>query len=372
MSFEPTPAPLRLQSLQALRAVAALLVVVFHGAQIWRELVGTDGFSGPWDRGWAGVDLFFVISGFVMVWVAGDRAAGVRTSARFLWDRITRVYPLWWVFCSLMALYFLIAYGQPASPAMQSADQAWGMFARSLLLWPQGEMPVLAVGWTLIYEMAFYGLFALLLLIPAKWRPVGLLIWGAVLIYRWTVMPVDSALPDSWSMTLASSLCLEFLIGAAVAYVLKAVRFTPAVSLTIAVIGVVLFIIAMVCVSEFDAATMNHHRVLGFGLSSGLIVLGGVGWDMTRDRRIPGWLCRIGDASYTLYLAHFLILLVLKRLFERFGLFTDASAVSMAGFMSVGLIASVISALILYRLVERPLLQLTRAPLAKRRESRQD
>lgn len=366
MSLDPTPAPLRLQSLQALRGVAAVLVVVFHGAAIWREMVGTDAFAGPWDRGWAGVDLFFVISGFVMVWVAGDRAAGVRTSARFLWDRVTRVYPLWWVFCSLMALYFMLAYGQPASPATQTADQAWGMFARSMLLWPQGEMPVLGVGWTLIYEMAFYGLFALLLLIPAKWRPVGLILWGAILLYQWNITPADSALPFSWTGTLADQLCLEFLIGAAVAYFLKTVRVPSSVALAIAVMGVASFIAAMMFVGGFDNVAMARNRVLAFGLPSGLILLGIISWEISGRGRTAGWLRRIGDASYTLYLSHFLVLLVLKRVFERVGLFTEISALSMAGFMIVGLFASVITSLILYRLIERPLLRLTRAPLAKR------
>ncbi|MGJ8559261.1 MAG: acyltransferase family protein [Litorimonas sp.] len=366
MPIEPPLAPLRLSALQALRGVAALLVVLFHSAAIWRELVGTDGFTGPWDQGWAGVDLFFVISGFVMVWVAGDRAAGIRIAARFCWDRVTRVYPLWWVFCSLMALYFMLAYGQPASPATHTPDTAWGMFARSLLLWPQGEFPVLAVGWTLIYELAFYGLFGLLLLIPAKWRPLGLIFWGAILLYRWNFAPADSGLPSSWSMTLADQLCLEFLIGAAVAYFLKAVRIPSVLALAILAIGVAAFIAAMIFVSGLDGESLNRSRVIAFGLPSGVILLGVIGWEMSGSRSIAGWLRRIGDASYTLYLSHFLVLLVLKRVFVQIGLFTGVSALSMAGFMIVGLLASVIASLILYRLIERPLLRLTRAPLAKR------
>ncbi|GHA97396.1 acyltransferase [Algimonas arctica] len=371
MSIEPTPAPLRLHSLQSLRAVAALLVVIFHSVQIWRELVGTSEFTGVWDRGWAGVDLFFVISGFVMVWVAGGRAAGVGTAARFLWDRVTRVYPLWWVFCALMALYFLVTYGQPASPATHTSATAWGMFARSMLLWPQGEMPVLAVGWTLIYEMAFYGVFGLLLLVSAKWRPIGLIAWGVILLLLWNVTPADSGLPSSWSLTLANSLCLEFLIGAAVAYGLKAARIPAPAALAVAAIGVLAFIAAMVFASGFDADALNRSRVLGFGLSSGLIVFGIVGWEISGHGQIAGWLRKVGDASYTLYLSHFLVLLVLKRVFEQVGLFTDVSVMSVVGFTVVGVGGSVISALILYRLVERPLLRLTRVALAKRAAPRQ-
>lgn len=371
MSIEPVPAPLRLKSLQALRAIAAMLVVVFHGADIWREGVGAVGFAGPWDMGWAGVDLFFVISGFVMVWVAGDRVAGMRTAARFLWDRATRVYPLWWVFCALMAVYFFVTYGQPASPAFVTPDTAWGMFTRSMLLWPQGQMPVLSIGWTLIFEMAFYALFALLLLVPAKWRPVGLLVWAVALLYRWNFTPAESGMPVSWIMTLLDPLCFEFLIGAAVAYGLKTVRLPAALAIGLCGVGVLIFIAVMMWSSGVEGAAMSRNRVLAFGLPSGLILLGVVGWEIASGGRTPVWLCRIGDASYTLYLAHFLVLLVLRRLFEAVGLFTDVSAMSMAGFMIVGLIASVVAALILYRLIERPLLRLSRAPLAKRPASRQ-
>jgi len=372
MSIPPTPLPARLQSLQALRAIAALLVVVFHSALIWRELSGSTGFGGPWDQGWAGVDLFFVISGFVMVWVAGDRAAGIQSALRFWFDRATRVYPLWWVFCSLMALYFLLVYGQPASPVTQTAESAWGMFARSMLLWPQGEMPVLVVGWTLIFELAFYGLFGLLLLVPAKWRPVGLALWGAILIYRWNFTPAESSLAYSWHMTLADQLCMEFLIGAAVAYSLKISRLPPVAAVGFCCVGVIAFLSSMAFAGGFDGEEVNRNRVLAFGLPSGLILLGVIGWELSGKGRFAKGLLRIGDASYTLYLSHFLVLLVLKRVFTSLGLFTGGSSFSMAGFVLVGLTASIIASLILYRLIERPLLRLARAPLAKRTASRQN
>lgn len=371
MSTDPSYAPQRLYALQGLRGVAALLVVLFHSAEIWRDLSGSVGFHGVWDRGWSGVDLFFVISGFVMVWVAGDRVAGPRTATRFLWDRATRVYPLWWVFCALMALYFMLTYGQPALPANHSTDQSWGVFLRSMLLWPQGELPVLSVGWTLIYEMAFYALFGLLLLVPAKWRPVGLALWGAFLLYRWTVSPAESGLPSSWSMTIADQLCLEFLLGAGVAYAVKARGVSERIAVGLILIGVGLFLASMTMGSAVDGAAIDRNRVIAFGVPSGLVLWGLVGWELSGERRIAGWVRRIGDASYTLYLSHFIVLLVLKRLFAQVGVFEVPSGLSMVGFMVVGTGISVIAALVLYRVIEQPLLRMTRRPLAKRGVKRQ-
>ncbi|MGB6230274.1 MAG: acyltransferase, partial [Litorimonas sp.] len=209
--------PVRLDTVQALRGVAALLVVLFHAASIWREGTGGAGLAGPWDGGWAGVDLFFVISGFVMVWVTADRAGGARPAGRFLFDRATRIYPLWWVFCSLMGLYFLLTYGQPASPATLADGSPLSVFACSLALWPLGDQPVLGVGWTLTFEIAFYALFAVLMLLRSRWRLPLIGLWGGVLLYLLVTTPPTARLPDSWAGVLLSPLCLEFVLGAGVA-----------------------------------------------------------------------------------------------------------------------------------------------------------
>ena len=104
----------KLNSVQALRGLAALFVLIYHISQQQLHAIGAIGasartptvdlwlLSGPWNQGYAGVDLFFVISGFIMVYVtqkfaknAGQKAADV---AAFLYKRIVRIYPLWWVF----------------------------------------------------------------------------------------------------------------------------------------------------------------------------------------------------------------------------------------------------------------------------------
>jgi len=114
MSIE-TPPPLsenrarRLDNIQALRGIAAVLVVFYHIALFLREGAwpGVSGYpTGIWDQGWVGVDLFFVISGFIMVWTTRDIQRGVGTAANFLWRRALRIYPLWWICAAVMAVYF--------------------------------------------------------------------------------------------------------------------------------------------------------------------------------------------------------------------------------------------------------------------------
>lgn len=348
-----------------LRGIAALLVVLFHAAAIWRELSGGMGYFGPWDRGWAGVDLFFVISGFVMVWVAGDRPAGWRTAAQFLFDRATRIYPLWWVFCTMMALYFLFAYGQPASPTVTAEVGAWAAFAQSLSLWPTGQFPVLQVGWTLTFELAFYAVFAVLLLLPRPWRPYGLGLWAVLLLTSWAVSAPRAGLPSSPLALLLNPLCLEFLMGVAAATIVRRWALPGWGALWLAVVGTAAFLSAMVLEPAYDPDALDRFRTLRFGIPSALILLGLVGLERASRMRSPLALNALGDASYTLYLSHVLVILVLKRACEAAGLLTEPSALSMAGFMGLAALASIAAALILYRVLERPLLRISRAPLAK-------
>ena len=104
----------RLDNIQALRGIAALAILFYHLALFIRGGVfkGQSGFPfGAWDQGWAGVDLFFVISGFIMVWTTQSIQPGLSTARGFLWRRVTRIYPLWWFCAGIMAIYFFVAYG---------------------------------------------------------------------------------------------------------------------------------------------------------------------------------------------------------------------------------------------------------------------
>ncbi|GLQ19571.1 acyltransferase family protein [Algimonas porphyrae] len=368
MTIEAPPQTRTLLSIQALRGVAALLVVLFHSAEIWRDMSGGAGLDGLWDRGWAGVDLFFVISGFVMVWVAGERASGLRSAGRFLFDRATRVYPLWWVFCALMGLYFWVTYGQPATPVIYDAQTAWGQFFASMALWPTEVQPVLTVGWTLTFELAFYAVFALLLLLPSRFRMGAILIWGLGLALIWLLRPDSPALPDSWLGVVMSPLCLEFVFGALVAWLVQRFSIPRSVGLTLFYLGAMGFLGLMIAGETVGGLPDIDSRVATFGLAAAVLLCGVVTVERNGGIVVLPALRAIGDASYTLYLSHLLVILALKRVCEAAGILTAPSLSGMAVFMALATSASLIAALILYRLLEKPLLTLSRALLPKRRD----
>ena len=355
----------RLEGLQALRAVAALMVVIFHAASVWREKTGAASFFGPWDMGWAGVDLFFVLSGFVMVWVTQDRETrGGRAALVFFWKRLTRILPIWWVLCALMGAYFLVAYGHPAPPPEEGAS---GRFWLSMALWPQEMLPVLTVGWTLTFEMGFYALFALLILIPSRFRLPILLLWGAVILWSWRVNGPPPLWPDSWSGILLSPMCLEFIFGAIVAQIIL-VSYPPRPIAFALICGGVTGIISFMILGDASASQTGglaeYSRVWVFGLPATLIILGLAGLEVDESFKLPKILTDLGDASYALYLLHLLLLLTIVRSLDWVG-DLSVTGVSFVIFVIGGTILCAIASLYVHRYLEQPLLRLFRFPLVK-------
>jgi exopolysaccharide production protein ExoZ len=184
-----------LASIQILRAAAALSVVLFHACQWSQRDFGV---------GAAGVDVFFVISGFVL-WTACE--ARPTTPAAFLRARATRILPLYWIVTLAAGA---VALWRPA--ALPIVHPGAGHLALSLLLIPHddptgGPFPLLPTGWTLTYEAFFYLVMALALAAPRdrRWAVLSCVLLAAALVgfgYH------------GWYTLLANPLLLEFLGGA--------------------------------------------------------------------------------------------------------------------------------------------------------------
>src|SRR5438876_1283510 len=142
-----------LEGIQILRAVAALLVVFHHALEESRAAI-----PGPKSPDWlttfgaAGVDIFFVISGFIMLYVSFPAGGPPASPQSFLFSRITRIYPLYWIcLATIIALKSVVRSSSlPGDP---------NVFLGSILLLP-GDYMILGPAWTLVYEMYFYIIFA--------------------------------------------------------------------------------------------------------------------------------------------------------------------------------------------------------------------
>src|SRR5665213_2734258 len=158
----PAPEPSRTNflTIQALRAIAALLVVLLHAFETWGERVDPAAPGVNWENGAAGVDIFFIISGFVMVISSRRLMAQAGGWLIFLRHRVVRIVPLYWLLTTLKVLAVAVLGGVVLRTSLD-----FGFVAGSYLFLPVTDSaghfrPVLPVGWTLTYEFLFYLLFA--------------------------------------------------------------------------------------------------------------------------------------------------------------------------------------------------------------------
>lgn len=280
---------MKLQSIQALRGVAALLVVLFHARALELKGIAANGLTeqpligGLFTNGFAGVDLFFVISGFIMVFVTRDGLTGLKPAASFLFARVTRIYPVWWAFAGCMTIYMLVAHGVSGnSEGWQKAAFGHPMLpylVKSFLLIPQEPFPVLNVGWTLIHEIYFYLVFALFLLMPRRWLPILLAIW-AVIVTGGALLGFSRPTAMTWLSLAVHPITLEFLLGAAAGFaVTKGLVWRSGILTQVAT----LWLLAALCYEGSEnGILLEWGRVIWFGLPCALLVYGCAGLDMTK------------------------------------------------------------------------------------------
>jgi exopolysaccharide production protein ExoZ len=287
---------MKFTGIQMLRFAAAMLVAVMHITQAVSMHLSGQGPGQYWAQGSVGVDIFFVISGFVMGITTPPSGPSWRERAQQTWQflqrRLIRVLPLYW-FYTVLKVALLTAV--PALALRTSLDGAH--LAASLLFvpWPSpwGRMePVLPVGWTLNFEMLFYALFALavLLRLPRLASCLGLLGLLVLAAHAYEGSPLLSF----WG----SSIVLEFVLGVALARLhQRRLPVTPEAGLLALCLGL-LWIFALPWTAQDD-------RLLSWGLGAALVVAG-VLWLEPWAARVPGAasLAFLGDASYSLYLSH--------------------------------------------------------------------
>lgn len=337
----------RLAGIQMLRGIAVLLVMAIH---IWanENRAAGDPVLSVWlYHGGAGVDLFFVISGFIMVHVTRSKGGAVAAGS-FLFARASRIYPLAWLFTTLAIAGFVL----------QGTLDSWLSgrdLAASYLLYPDALEPVLGVSWTLVHELYFYLAFAVLLILPRALLPFGLVLWGAVVgaghYLGWAEI-------NPWTRVALHPLTFEFLAGAFAGLLLHAVR--PLAPGLMLLLGIAAFVGGALWIGEPvpEAYPAVWGRVIAFGPGATLIVYGVAGLEQQGRFRPPGFLVALGDWSYSLYLSHLLVIAALAHLWMRFA---QPGLLDNAGMILAMIIVPILVAAATHYLVERPVLRLSQA-----------
>ncbi len=342
-------------SLQALRGVAALLVVVFHLRIIETKYGdGTSLLPGLLRFADGGVDLFFVISGFVMATISAGRARSPSSAGMFLGRRLWRIIPLYWIYTTLVVILMAVAPGM-----VNTSYQAQGVWA-SYLLWPQAQLPLLTVGWTLIHEMYFYLVMAAAIaLLDERWLPAMLLAWGALIVAAQGPLDLPAA---PWIQLTTNAMTLEFIGGALLALYWR--RIPMAVSRWCLPLGGLAFLAGMLWLERIAhqgadlAAGYPLLRTLVFGPASILMLLGALALEARRPEAVPRWLVRVGDSSYSLYLSHVFVVSAAGRVWQTSGMTGHAWQHAVFIIATIALAMAVARAS--YRALELPLINMRR------------
>jgi exopolysaccharide production protein ExoZ len=280
----------RVRSLQVLRGLAACAVVYDHAVQRVDLVWHTHSAVAAWLSwiGNSGVDLFFVLSGFLMAHLHREQF-GTHASRRFLVRRIVRIAPLYWVLNAVAMLLLIALPGTFSNAHEVSWSWTLGNFLFLPLPRPSGLMVhVITVGWTLDYEMYFYVLFALAMLFRR-----GLALLAAFLLASFTLGLVVK-FHQPWLVLLTNNLLLEFLAGIGIALLLPRLR-VPAV------IGWILLFGGLALLSLSDRFDIGH-RLWTFGVPCALILAGCLIIGFRCDGFVGRKLVTVGDASYSIYL----------------------------------------------------------------------
>lgn len=304
-----------LHSIQYLRAIAAIAVVIYHIKSRAYNL----GFEGPWPdwlRG--GVDLFFVISGFIMVVTTAHSKI---TPLKFLFKRFRRIAPIYWIWTSLavilganidlhvLASYAFIPWLHP------SLNEYW---------------PILVPGWTLNYEMFFYVIFAICMFLPRRiFIPTTVIVLISISIL--------GALFKAEGVTgfYTDPIIIEFCFGMLIALAwMKNKLFMHWAFIPLA--------LAM-------TITLDHVtdvRILSLGVPAALMVIGML--SIEEGILNSPWATLLGNSSYSLYLVHGFSLTVVYKLCELIG-------INWVGYFPIALFSSLVAGIIAYLYIELPI-----------------
>jgi exopolysaccharide production protein ExoZ len=340
-----------LGNVQALRAIAALMVVVVHAYAVESTYLPGRPWTTPFHiLGTYGVDLFFAISGLVMLVSTAGWFGTPAAPRRFLTRRATRIYPPYWIVTALVLAVYLVA--PAATGAHRSARPE--ILASFLALPQQGE-PLLVVGWTLSYELVFYAVFAVALRFQRRYLPLVTAIWLLAVV----LIGAFGSHENPWVRVLGSWFNLEFAFGMAVgALVLRRAFVAPRALFALAVVLVVAVCVAT-AYSGREYFTIDWWRPWAVGLPMALLVYASLGLEHA-GALAPRWLRAQGDASYALYLWHVPVLGALGLALHRIHLHgTPARIAIVVGGYALAIAFSFLA----YRWIERPLLRLARTYL---------
>lgn len=344
----------KIDVVQGWRGIAACLIVVVH------VFLRFDYVSTSQERGFLvgefldlsflelGVDVFFLISGFIVVYISEQ----VGSKLVFFAKRLLRIYPPYWIYSALMVFVLFCL-----SPSDRRLDFNIEELFRAAALYPtinpltKNIFPLfLSQGWTLMYELLFYIIFAMFIGFNRWYRVVftSLILLAVHLLACFTGLFAGAV---QWMFS--DSVMLEFVGGMllGVIYLNGWLRVSGAWALAIFALG-----FSLLLYFQFNPYEGWGRRLLIYCLPMVFMFYSSLFWKRSENIRIPAFLMFLGNASYSIYLTHTIVILVLARLNNNQRILSKVS-LDVQFFATITI--CVVVGLVLYAFIEKPVLRVS-------------
>ena len=349
----------KIENVQALRGIAILMVLAFHVGGYEARVFGPAAIlHGLTTRGQAGVDLFFVISGFVIVAISCGKSREKESPGTFLLRRAARIYPLYWFYTAIYVPIFVYR------PDLMNRPEGTGKvdLIRSALLVPGPDVPLVGQGWTLVHEIYFYVVFAIALTQPPQRRKRVLTGW-ALLVAILYCAGGQLTRESPFFALVTNPMTFEFLIGCAIGYAFFEFGFSRFATQAFLAFGIVL-----VAAVYFPAASdLNFYRVLVYMPPAALLLYGAASIEARSRILFPGPLRFIGDVSYSIYLSHMFVLSCVKKAFT--SLNWQHTQIQDALFLACCSVAAISTGAASYYWIEKPLLRISYGLVTRKQDA---
>lgn len=328
----------KLSSLQGVRAIAALMVVAFHlNVYILPDVLNRGRTWTGFSAGYAGVEIFFVLSGFIMVLVHRHAFGKRQGWMTFLIRRVRRIYPFYWITLCAVVAARLATDGSEALPSFE-------LLVASLLLIPV-ENTIIEVSWSLSFEMLFYFVFSVLLLNLTAGKALGAAWFGG------TALLLLIGFESELTQFIFAPYNLLFLFGIIGAYGYKTIGTGTAWASLVA--GAVIFgCTALGEVYKLLPVSFGLRTVL-LGVGAAGMICGLAALELKMALRTPRWIVLLGDASYAIYLLHISVMTACAKVIMALGFGDQADHLLLFAILFFGAVAAGILA---HLLIEVPLL----------------
>ena len=338
----------KFEIIQIFRGIAALVVVLHHisaaNSFYFHSVTLNDIFS----VGWSGVDFFFVLSGFIITYAHAKDMGHVKKVKPYLLKRAIRIYPTYWIFALLAICFYL--------KVNHYSIRETTYLMKSFFLINQNQEPVLRVAWSLIYEVSFYVLFAVYILLGFKWFVAGLMVHILLILTNVVApsflmgIPVIGFLSTNYNLLFVFG-CITGLF--VVKFSIENIKKYKALLWIGGTIGFLFSWKLSLTTVVFSKFSFNSRLL--YGLSSCCLIIGAICFrKFNRSQFFTFWL-RLGDASYVLYLCHILIIAFLYKIYSAFSanhVFLKSLSF-LYSFNLIVLLVCVIAALMFYSLIDK-------------------